>query len=93
MKLYLAGKISGSPHYRSFFEGYEGLATDQGHIPLNPAILPPGLTQEEYMRICFAMLDCADMAWFLPGWEASEGARVEMAYCKKVGKPYEVITE
>lgn len=34
--------------------------TGRGHTVLNPAILPDGLSQAEYMDICLAMLRCAD---------------------------------
>ena len=38
------------------------------------------------MRICLAMIDCADAVYFLPDWTLSEGARIERAYCEKCGK-------
>jgi hypothetical protein len=31
----------------------------EGHVVLNPATLPDGLSQPEYMDICLAMLRCA----------------------------------
>ena len=59
----------------------------QIHIVLNPAFLPGGLKNEEYARICGAMMSIADCVAFLPDWEESRGAQVEYAWCKYVGKP------
>lgn len=39
-----------------------------------------------YMRICFAMLESADTAVFLPDWEDSPGAQLEKHWCEYVGK-------
>ena len=39
------------------------------------------------MQICISMLNISNMAVFLPGWELSEGAQMEHAYCKKCGTP------
>uniref|UniRef100_A0A182SKD4 Uncharacterized protein n=1 Tax=Anopheles maculatus TaxID=74869 RepID=A0A182SKD4_9DIPT len=33
-----------------------------GEVPLNPATLPDGLSQAEYMDICIAMIRCATKA-------------------------------
>lgn len=73
MKIYIAGKITGDPKYRDRFreeaERLEGL----GHIVLNPAELPEGMSKAEYMRICFAMIDCADTVFLLPIGRAAQG--------------------
>lgn len=53
---------------------------------LNPATLPDGLEQADYMRICLAMLDTADLAVFLPDYQESKGAMVEWGYCQRIGK-------
>ena len=53
---------------------------------LNPATLPDGLEQADYMRICLAMLDTADLAVFLPDYRESRGAMVEWAWCQRTGK-------
>ena len=53
---------------------------------LNPAELPEGMDQADYMRICFAMIDVADAVVFLPDAAESAGARLEMAYCEYIEK-------
>jgi hypothetical protein len=45
--------------------------------------------REDYMRICFAMIDVADAVVFLPDAAESAGARLEMAYCEYIEKEYE----
>ena len=90
MKLYIAGKISGDPHYISKFWRAETAMEAEGYTVLNPSILPEGLSQGDYMRICLAMLDSADVAVFLSGWEGSAGACVEHDLCVKTCKPFVV---
>ena len=87
MKIYIAGKITGNPNYKAEFERHAIAYEAEGHIVLNPAELPEGMAKEDYMRICFAMIDVADKVYFLHGWHGSVGARLEYDYCKYIGKP------
>ena len=89
MKIYIAGRISGDPEYEKKFAAYAAVLNSVGNIVLNPAVLPEWLTVADYMRICFAMIDVADAVFFLPDWEQSGGAKLEMEYCKYTGKRYE----
>ena len=86
MKVYIAGKITGDPGYRDKFAAAEIQLGWQGHTVLNPAELPSGMSREDYMRICFAMIDVADAVVFLPDAAESAGARLERAYCEYVEK-------
>ena len=86
IKVYIAGKITGDPNYREKFAEAAEKIKDAGNIPLNPAELPAGMTAADYMRICFAMIDICDWVCFLPDWEASPGARLEMEYCRYIDK-------
>jgi len=86
-KVYLAGKITGDPNYKEKFLRYQTLLEVAGHVVLSPAILPEGMSSADYMRICFAMIDCADLVVFLPDYTQSNGARLERAYCKYTDKP------
>lgn len=86
MKIYIAGKIDGDKRYRAKFREAAKTLEAAGHVVLNPAILPDGLEQADYMRICLAMLDTADLAVFLPDYQESKGAMVEWGYCQRIGK-------
>ena len=86
MKVYLSGKISGDPDYKNKFAFYAETYEDQGHVVLNPADLPEGMEPSDYMRICLAMMEVADLVVFLPDWAASLGANLEWEWCKYTGK-------
>ena len=85
-KVYIAGKISGDADYRAKFARVQTALEGEGYISLSPSVLPDGMTAADYMRICFAMIDVADAVLFLPDWEASPGARLEMEYCGYTAK-------
>lgn len=85
-KVYIAGKITGDPEYRKKFLWKRILLEAEGCIVLNPAELPGGMEQKDYMRICFAMMEVADEVWFLPDWKDSKGATLEHAWCEYTGK-------
>ena len=76
--VYLAGKITGDPFYRSKFYEAQKKLEEGGFIVVNPALLPSeGFTWEAYMRMAGAMLDeCAEVC-FLPDWKESKGAQRE----------------
>ena len=86
MKIYIAGKITGDREYKAKFREAAKTLEALGHVVLNPAILPDGLEQVDYMRICLAMLEAADLAVFMPDYQESAGAMVEWAWCQRTGK-------
>lgn len=86
--VYLAGPITGVPNYKETFRQYEEWLKAKGYTVLNPtATLPEGLTNQEYMHTCLALIDCADVVLFLPDSTESKGATCEFMYCRYIGKP------
>lgn len=85
-KVYIAGPMTGLPEFNrpAFFSAAADLVTN-GDTPLNPAVLPDGLSQADYMAICIAMLQRADSIVMLDNWERSEGARAELSLAQKLG--------
>lgn len=90
-RAYVAGAISGNPDFIRHFKVAELKLKAEGYIVFNPAELPAGLTQDEYMRICLDMIDMCDMIYMLNNWHGSKGANVEftMANYKNLEIRYE----
>lgn len=88
MKVYLSGSMSNCMDtYKDKFNAAEKLLTNEGHIVINPAMLPVGLDYERYMPICLAMIDGADIICMIgDDWENSKGAIVEKVYAEYQNK-------
>lgn len=85
MKIYIAGPMTGYEKFnRPAFNAASEKLTSQGHVVLNPATLPAGLSEAQYMDICLAMLRCAEGIYMLNEWEYSAGARAENAIAEKL---------
>lgn len=88
-KIYMGGKITGDENFMEKFGSYEESLKMRGYIVLNPALLPFGMGYEDYMNICYAMIDVANEVWLLPDWLQSSGAKRERLYAlskKKIVK-------
>ena len=86
MKIYIAGKITDNPKYQLEFGVAESVLRTQGHIPMNPACLPPGFEHHEYMQICFNMIEVCEAVYMLNNWKDSKGAVMEHEYAKSKDK-------
>ena len=86
MKIYISGAITNNPNYKEDFERAEDYL--QRKYPsadtINPALvnsfLPKSTTYEEYMKMCFCMLDMREAIFMLRGWYKSCGANREYGY-------------
>lgn len=85
-KIYIAGKITGDPDYKTKFNAAAEAYKKKGYTVLNPSWMPEGVQKADYMRICFAMIDTADVVAFLPGYRLSAGAQLELQYCFYIDK-------
>ena len=86
MKVYIAGPMTGLPQFNhpAFLQAAMNLSFEK-HVPLNPAILPDGLSEADYMAVGLTMLQRADAIYLLTGWQFSAGARAEHALALKLG--------
>lgn len=85
-KIYISGPMTGRKDYNKIaFSCADYHWKGEGFIVLNPATLPEGLEQSEYMDICMAMVRAADVIYMLRGYEDSDGALAELAYARKLG--------
>lgn len=85
-KIYIAGKITGDPDYKAKFDSAAKKYSDKGYVVLSPAAMPEGMSRADYMRICLAMIDTADVVAFLAGFRESSGAMIEYDYCNYTEK-------
>lgn len=60
-------------------------------IVLNPAVLPAGMSWEEYMVITRSMVEVCNIILMMTGWEKSRGAKDELGRAINIGR--EVILE
>ena len=84
MRVYISGPITGTGDYIERFETIERELKEAGFDVINPAKvcakLPAGFSHDDYMHVCFAMLDLCDAIFMTYGWEHSDGATREAAY-------------
>lgn len=93
-KIYIAGKITGDPNYKDKFANMESeLLKMPGTVVINPAKLPQGLTPADYARICFAMINSSNLVIFMSDYKESQGALLEMQYCRYIGKKWATFEE
>ncbi|MHB1681612.1 MAG: DUF4406 domain-containing protein [Bacilli bacterium] len=94
MKIYISGAMTGIEdlNYPAFFRA-AALIRAAGHEPINPAEdAPAGLTWHQYMRRALCLLCGADGVWMLPGWQQSNGARLEYTVACALDMPVTHIT-
>lgn len=86
MKVYIAGKVTGLEKAEIFKKFYESgkLLKKDGHLVMSPAVLAlnESFEHEDYMHICYAMIDVCDAVYMQKDWQQSKGARMELQYAK-----------
>lgn len=87
--VYLSGPMRGLPGFNyDLFNSVAMAMREGGLVVLNPAENFDGATDllfSEYMRADLKMLLKASTIFMLPGWQDSEGARIEYQVAKSLG--------
>lgn len=86
MKVYVAGKITGLKDYREKFNEAQEHLKGLGYSVMNPAVLEGKFTHDEFMHVCYSMIDVCDGVYFLNNWDDSKGAMLEHIYAIEKGK-------
>lgn len=82
MKVYISGAISTDSDHLDHFQRTALALRGEGHAVMSPTCLPCGFEYEDYMHICFAMIDVCDCVYLMHNWEASDGATREKLYAE-----------
>ena len=90
MKIYIAGKITGEDReevIKKFSRAEEYLKKAENEV-FNPTVLPAysDVPLDDYLHICFAIIDVCDSIYMLSDWQTSIGARKELQYASDWGK-------
>jgi hypothetical protein len=87
--VYISGAISKNPHYFDDFKKAEQTLRENGFEKiLTPTLLPDNLEYEQYMTVCFAMIDVSDLVYMIADWEQSHGATREYYYALSKHKQF-----
>ena len=88
MKVYLSGKITGDDSYKEKFAKEEKELADLGFNIMNPASLScyPEFTHDDYLKICFSMIDVCDAVFVIDGLHDSKGVKEEIKYARSLNK-------
>ena len=94
--VYLSGPMTGLPDYnRPAFARVAEELRAQGKTVFNPGDIGPKeniMPRAWYMRKDLEGLMRSDSIYLLPGWETSEGAKLEVAIAKELELPVVFIT-
>ena len=90
MRVYISGKITGNPGYRSDFEQAESQLRDAGFDVMNPAreVYDAGFAEYPYdqiMAYCLELLEECDAIYMMASYKDSNGAKMELKHAKKIG--------
>jgi len=88
VKVYIAGPMTGIPDYN--FPAFDAAAArlrDAGHDVVNPAWngVPLDAPRADHLRVDIRNLIECDAVAVLPGWDRSQGARLEVRIASDLG--------
>ena len=91
MLVYISGRIRGNEHYYEDFKKAELWLKLKDNDVINQAkvieSLPlTKLSENQIMKIDYALIAVCDAIFMLDGWQKSKGACAELSYAKSIGK-------
>ena len=85
--VFVSGAMTGLVNMnRKEFNKAQSYLEHYNHTVLNPAWFPDGLRHNDYLHMCFSMIDIADCIYVLRGSENSVGSKAEVTYAMNYGK-------
>ena len=87
--IYVSGGITGVEGYLEKFQSAEDDLIEEGYQVINPAKTLDTLltlTYEQYIQICYPMIDACSTIFMMKGWEMSIGAGQELRYAQQNNK-------
>lgn len=96
MRVYISGPMTGRPDNNiDEFNEAEDLLLKAGYWVLNPTSngLSDSASYEDHMRADLRMLSVADALAFLPDWEKSRGARLEIEVAHVLNIPTRPVSD
>lgn len=91
-KCFISGMVSNDRHYKAKFRRAEKLLSKRGYVVINPTVLPLGMFYDDYIHICYGMIDVCDVFVRLPDANDSIGAMKELAYVMSKTDRYREVT-
>ena len=84
MKVYVSGKITGLDEEKAINKFMESvwMLRSQGCKVMSPHVLIDckDFEHEDYIHVCYAMIDVCDAIFMQKDWQDSKGARLELQY-------------
>lgn len=88
-RIYVSGGITGTTDYKERFSQGALEASKLATAVIDPSkldfVMPEGCSHEEWMSICYPLLELCDAIYMLDGWEASTGANLELVRANQLG--------
>ena len=90
MEIYISGAITGYEGAKEEFDKVEQMLREEGWEVVNPfkvcSMLPTTFSHEDYMQVCYRLIDICEWVYMMPNWLNSPGAISEYHYATALHK-------